>query len=565
MIRSNSGSRKLRKPIFGVLCAALVGGAFYFAVPQANAVGIALTDVAAGVSAPATVPSGTIAGPSFPVTGTITNSGLVAQPAGSTLTISVTHATLSGVAAGCTLSADATSATCTAGALNSNASQSFGATANPASLATSVVTSATSKAAFVESSVPPPNPNDDTASATTAISYDVGLTMTSNPANVASGQDTLVTPVLTNNGVPQSHIALSVASGNVVDTAKPIPAGCSLTAGNAGLSCSNIALAHGASQSFPVYVKTPATGSSVTSNATATNDLGATKTASATTNLYGLGLSLSSNPSTVLSGNDTLLSAIVSNNGAPQTNVVVKVNTGGIIDSSFALPSGCTAASGVATCTVSSLATGASKQFDIAVTTNPTATSMASSATATGANGSSASASATTTEDANAAAFVPQTKSLSNTTPADSNTFSVPQGSTVGLILKLQDKDVTGLTCGTGPCNPTAVEALFPNTGTYSANDVNHPLMWKVTYNFKQSCNGLGTPSGCNPLYWMGSGQNTPQQLLQCTTFNKNRETLPAHMLNANTPCINFVTHTTGGIVTYDVAVLKDISLPILL
>jgi hypothetical protein len=420
---------------------ALIGSLFGL-TSAAHADGLPLTDVAAAISAP------TSAAGLFAATGKITNTGALGQPAGSTVSFTLTGGSVSAVPAGCVISGSG--AVCTAGSLNPGASQSFTLTEAPAAGSTNVQTVVRSQAAFVEISVPPPNPNDDTATANTSVLYKLDVTLTNNPSNVLLGNDTLLSAKVTNNGVPQSGVTLTITTGGTADPALALPAGCASANGGANVVCSNVALS-----------------------------------------------------------------------------------------------------------------TGQTKQFDVAVTSPTSGSSMTSTATATGANGSTGSASVSTTLSANAQAFVPQGHSLSYSSSAVNDTFSVPQGAAPGIFLTLRQADITGTMCGTSPCNSIAAEAVFPSNGTYQATDPNHPLIFRVAYTFKQTCNGIGTPSGCNAVYWIGSGSTTAQQVQPCPTYSQTREQA-ARMADPNTPCLNFVNKTTQGLVTYSIALLKDISIPII-
>jgi hypothetical protein len=419
---------------------ALVGGIFY--ANKARSDGVPLTDVAAAVTAPssATAP--------FSVTGKITNTGLLSQPSGSRVTINPAGGAVTTVPAGCVIATGA--AVCTAGGLASGASQSFTVTVTPATNATAVHTVVQSSAAFVEVSIPPPNPNDDTASADTSIPYALSVDITNAPSEVRNGLDVILRTVVTNNGFGQSNITLSVNTGGTADTAnQPLPTGC--TASGATVTCSAISLATGQSRTFDMAIKTPATG-----------------------------------------------------------------------------------------------------------------TLMTSTATASGANSSSATDSIDTALSGTAAAFVPDGTSLGYTDSTATDTFSVPANSTVGLILHLGVTTLpAGTKCGTSDCTTQAVEATFDNSGTYSANNVNNPLIWAIQYNFAQTCNGKGTPSGCLPIYWIGSGKTIPQQIPTCPTYQTSKQ-VQARMTDINIPCLNFVQKTSTGLVTYFVALLKDITIPII-
>ena len=265
-------------------------------------------------------------------------------------------------------------------------------------------------------------------------------------------------------------------------------------------TCTADALAAGAAQSFPVTVTPNVGATSVNTTATSTAANGelnvlpdnANNVASAATSVaYSVGsLSLSSNPTTVRNGDDTLLTAAVNNSGAPQS-ITLTVNTGGTYDSRLALPAGCTASGGTVTCT-NAYTTGQTRSFDIAVATPATGDSMTSSATATGAGGGSKTASTTTGLYADATAFVPAGDSLSNAGTVTSTDFAVPTGSAPGLFLDLNEVSIAGQDCGATKCYEKAAEALFPSDGTYSGSDPAHPFVWDITYNIHQSCNGIG-------------------------------------------------------------------------
>jgi hypothetical protein len=183
---------------------------------------------------------------------------------------------------------------------------------------------------------------------------------------------------------------------------------------------------------------------------------------------------------------------------------------------------------------------------------------MATGLTATGSNGGSASVTVTTNLYANASAFVPAGKSLTDTERATTQTFGVPTGSAPGLFLDLHVVDVqSGTMCGSVACNSYAAEALFPNSGTYSGSDPNHPFLWDINYG-KLACNGAGTPKCTDILYVILSGQTTPTKLLQCTTFGQ----AAAVLTNVNQVCLQNAVKLGTGSWKFTVALLRDIVLP---
>jgi hypothetical protein len=60
----------------------------------------------------------------------------------------------------------------------------------------------------------------------------------------------------------------------------------------------------------------------------------------------------------------------------------------------------------------------------------------------------------------------------------------------------------------------------------------------------------------------MEPGQTVATQMLQCPTFSTQTRQ-PPRMTNGNAPCVNFISKTQG-IATYEVALIKDIVIPIL-
>lgn len=261
-----------RSALFAVLSAAVALVAGPLASPGSADV-LFVSDVSAAITAP----SG--ANGTFGVAGTITNSGTLAQPAGSTLTFSATNGSVTS-APGCSLNAG--TATCTVGALSPGQAVTLSVGVTPAPGATSVASQVVATAAQLESNVLDTTNNSD--SAVTSVAYAVDAALTNAPADVRNGNDVLLTSTVTNTKAPQT-VNAKLVTGGTVDTRLPLPADCAVVDNGANVSCSFV-LATGQSRSFDTAVITPAAGSSLVSTLTATGVSGGSDSASTTTNLY---------------------------------------------------------------------------------------------------------------------------------------------------------------------------------------------------------------------------------------------------------------------------------------
>jgi hypothetical protein len=395
---------------------------------------VSASDVAASIAVPS-MTSG-----SFSAVGTITNSGLLSQNAGSKLIISASGGAVTSAPAECPIASGV--ATCTVGAISPGAAISESVTVTPNAGVTTVTTIANVVAANGEVNVFPDNSNNS-ASAVTNLAYNVSVSGVSKPDQVRNGDDALITASVTNNDAAQ-NVTLTVTTANGYDPALALPAGCAPASGGVKVVC---------------------------------------------TNSYGL--------------NQT-------------------------------------------------------RSFDIAVKTPASGSTMQTGLSAAGQNGGAASVTVTTNLYANATAFVPAGKSLGDTERATTQTFSVPTGSAPGLFLDLHVVDVTaGTKCGTADCNSYAAEALFPNSGTYSGSDPNHPFVWDINYG-KLSCNGIGTPKCTDVLYYIASGQTTPTKLLQCSSYAK----ATAVLRNVNEVCLQNAVKLSTGTWKFTIALLRDIVIP---
>lgn len=369
------------------------------------------------------------------------------------------------------------------------------------------------------------------------------------------------TGYLTQSG--NSTLTISASGGSVGG----LPSGCVASAGAAVCTVAN--LASGAAKSWTVTVTPNVGATSVTTTAVAKSaqaelnvfpDNANNSASTATGVLFSVDASLSNNPTVVRFGDDTLLTASVANTAAPQ-NVTFSLATGGTYDPALPLPSGCSATGGGATvnCTAS-YAAGQTRSFDIAVITPASGTSITSTVNATGASGGSDSASVDTSLFSDATAFVPQSDHLASTAPHSTSDFFVKPGSAPGLFLDLNEVALaSGTNCGATACGQFAVEALFPNSGTYSGSDPAHPFEWDISYG-KLACNGGGAPKCTEVLYYIPSGATVAIKMPKCQSFGLPNATLT----NVNQVCMQNAVKSLSGVWTFRVALLRDIIIPII-
>jgi hypothetical protein len=358
-----------------------------------------------------------------------------------------------------------------------------------------------------------------------------------------------------------SKLIISASGGSVT----AVPAGCSLSSGVA--TCVVGALAPGDAVSKSVTVTPNGGTASVTTTANAVAANGelnvpldsANNTDSAVTNVvYSVSVSGVSRPDTVRNGDDTLVTSSVTNGGVPQ-NITLTVNTGNVYDPQLALPTGCAPSNGGANVVCTNLyGPNETKSFDVAVVSLPTGNLMTTGLSAAGAGGGSGSADVVTHLNSEATAFVPAGKKLADSEPKLSQTFTVPTGSAPGLFLDLNQASIpAGTMCGTAACASFGAEALFPNSGTYSGSDPNHPFLWDITFG-KLTCNGIGAPKCTDILYFIPSGATTTQKLLQCSTYGQPQ----ALLTNVDQVCLQNAVKIAPGTWTFTVALLRDIIIP---
>lgn len=405
------------------------------------------------------------------------------------------------------------------------------------------------------------------ASADVAIVIDVAAGLTA-PAT-ADGVFTAV-GTISNTGTlgDQSGSTLTISATGGSVTSAP---GCTLSAGTA--TCTATSLPTGTSASFSVTV-TPATGSNtVTTQAVATSSLLevnvldlTNNTATATTGVaYGVDASLLNNKPLVKTGLSTLLTVTAVNTKAAQTVNTVLASPGGTVGTSPALPAGCSITNGGANLNCSfALAAGQSKTFDVAVKAPANGSAMTSTLTVTGVNGGSKTVSTVTNQSPYAQAFVPEGTNITYSGSNQFSTFWVPVGSTSGggTFVELREVSTTGLTCDGQPCIQQAADAIFPGDGPYSGQDPNHPFVWEIKYNERQVCNSAKT---CLiEVYWVPTGGTATQRIALCPTYSPSASIFSARLNNINEPCLQKVDKTVKGYATYTIAVLRDITIPII-
>ena len=279
------------------------------------------------------------------------------------------------------------------------------------------------------------------------------------------------------------------------------------------------------------------------------------------------------------SAKDTLIRAQFFNDGTlPQLSAVMTINAGGKLDPGFTVDPGCSvspgATSDTVTCSYGTVLGGQSEPFVYLAVQTGSASTINSSASETATpdglvsllSDGDETGSVTTTVSNSGYAFLTDGQSLSFTS-TDGNvteTFSVPTGGTNGggVFVHLYEGDGSTSTCGgTTACYGSMAKADFAQVGGTPAVASN-PFTDTIGYpNVKQTCNGLGGGSGCNPIYYLTTGVSSgPATLVpKCSTYSASGGTPNA----SSDPCIYTLAHTGSGSTTYYIALLDDIGFPI--
>lgn len=289
------------------------------------------------------------------------------------------------------------------------------------------------------------------------------------------------------------------------------------------------------------------------------------------------------NAASIEPGQDTLVRAQFYNNGTlPQLSATMTVNLGGKIDSGYTLDPACHvtpgATSDTVTCSYALVSGGTTEPWVYIAVKTGSATSINTTASETAvpdglasiASDGDETGSVTTTVTGSGYAFLTDGQSLTFTSDDGAGvhnvteTFSVPAGGTHGggVFVHLYEGNASGSTCGgTTSCYAPMAVADFVQVGGTPAVASN-PFTDVVGYpNVKQSCNGLGGPSGCNPIYYFKTGVTSgiADPVKKCSTYSPSGGTPDANP----DPCIYTLSHIGAGASSYGIALLKDIGFPI--
>jgi len=158
-----------------------------------------------------------------------------------------------------------------------------------------------------------------------------------------------------------------------------------------------------------------------------------------------------------------------------------------------------------------------------------------------------------------------QSMTFTSSDGTETTAFSVPANATHGgavtVTLDKVDTTTNAITCGGGACYKPAAQARWQQTGGTPVTASN-PFITKVTYNnIKQSCAGLGGPSGCMPVFYLATGVTTgnAQSVPLCDTYSTSHPVAHA----SHDPCVFSITKSMANVVTYLLAELNDQIIPI--
>jgi hypothetical protein len=281
---------------------------------------------------------------------------------------------------------------------------------------------------------------------------------------------------------------------------------------------------------------------------------------------------------TVRQGTATLLRVQAQNAGAvPQLSGSISVNTGGQVDEAFEALSGACSVDGsgatdVVSCSYGLLLPGASSPlFEIAVATPTTGTLTHTASVPNetlglplGTEAPDTATATTTVTSGSGYGFITEGEKISFNNGSINVSLTAPQNlGGGGAFVNLYQGNGSDSTCGATSCASVEARTDWVQVGG-TAPTASDPFRVSVNYpGVMQTCNGVGYPSGCNPLYFLGTGiqAGTAEQIPACAGFS------PAPgggTPNANPdPCIYGLGPAGNGSVTYLVAILEDSGFPI--
>jgi uncharacterized repeat protein (TIGR01451 family) len=266
--------------------------------------------------------------------------------------------------------------------------------------------------AFVSSPTPDPNANNNGSQVSTPVSASADLSVSkTGPASVTAGNNITYTVTFVNNGPSdaQSVMLSDALPPGTTFVSEMQATGPAFTCMNPSLgsggtvSCSIATLANGASASFTIVYKVSATvsnGTMITNSATGsstTADSNPNNNTGSSTAIVGVSADLSvtkTGPATVSAGNNVTYTVTVVNNGPsdaqsvmlsdalpPGTTFVSEMQT---VGPAFNCMNPSVGSGGTVSCTITTLANGASAAFTIVIkvgSTVPNGTMITNSAT----------------------------------------------------------------------------------------------------------------------------------------------------------------------------------------
>ena len=284
---------------------------------------------------------------------------------------------------------------------------------------------------------------------------------------------------------------------------------------------------------------------------------------------------------TVRQGTATLLRVQVTNAGLLPAPVLgngsVSVNTGGRVDTGFlALSSACSVngsgATDVVTCAYGQLQQGASSPFFEIPVATPTAGTLTHKATIPNELlglplGTEAPDSDTVTTSVTADSgygFLTESESYTYNNGSINVTFTAPNNlGGGGVFVNIYQGNGSDSTCGASQCAAVEARTDWVQVGG-TAPTADDPFLVSINYpGVQQTCAGVGYPSGCNPLYFFGTGvqAGAAEQIPACASYSPSPGGGVAHA--DPDPCLYGMNPAGNGSVIYLVAILEDAGFPL--